>query len=328
MKDAVTYREAIRAALAEELRRDPNVVLIGEDIGKYGGCFKVTQGLWDEFGADRILETPVSEEGFSGVAVGAAMMGMRPVVEIMYGDFLTLVSDQLVNHAAKTRFMSAGQLGCPLVYRIPTGSGTGHGAQHTQSLEAMFSNIPGLKIVAPSSPRDAKALLKASIRDDDPVLFFEHKMLYSALGPVGDESDVAEIGKADIKHVGGDVTVISYSRAVETCLEASDMLAVEGVGVDVVDLCSLRPLDVPTILASVRKTGRALVVHDAPAFGGFGGEVIASIVGDPETFRALKAPVRRLCGKELPVPFNAELERAIVPSAEEIVSAVTSMVAG
>lgn len=326
MKNAVTYREAIREALAEEMRRDRNVVLIGEDVGKYGGCFKVTQGLWDEFGADQILETPVSEEGFTGLAVGAAMMGLRPVVEIMYGDFSTLASDPLINHAAKTRFMSAGQLGCPLVYRAPSGSGTGHGAQHTQSLEAMFTNVPGLKIVAPSSPRDAKALLKAAIRDDDPVLYFEHKLLYSTLGPVGDENDVAEIGRADIKHAGDDITLISYSHAVRTCLEAADLLSVEGVGVEVVDLCSLRPLDIPAILASVRKTGRAVVVHDAPAFGGFGGEVVASIVGDCATFSALKAPVRRVCGKELPVPFNEELEKQIVPSVDGIVSVVKLLV--
>jgi pyruvate/2-oxoglutarate/acetoin dehydrogenase E1 component len=326
MKNAVTYREAIREALAEEMRRDRNVVLIGEDGGKYGGCFKVPQGRGDECGADQILETPVSEEGFTGLAVGAAMMGLRPVVEIMYGDFSTLASDPLINHAAKTRFMSAGQLGCPLVYRAPSGSGTGHGAQHTQSLEAMFTNVPGLKIVAPSSPRDAKALLKAAIRDDDPVLYFEHKLLYSTLGPVGDENDVAEIGRADIKHAGDDITLISYSHAVRTCLEAADLLSVEGVGVEVVDLCSLRPLDVPAILASVRKTGRAVVVHDAPAFGGFGGEVVASIVGDCATFSALKAPVRCVCGKELPVPFNEELEKQIVPSVDEIGSVVKLLV--
>ncbi len=326
MKNAVTYREAIRAALAEEMRRDRNVVLIGEDVGKYGGCFKVTQGLWDEFGADQILETPVSEEGFTGLAVGAAMMGLRPVVEIMYGDFSTLASDPLINHAAKTRFMSAGQLGCPMVYRAPSGSGTGHGAQHTQSLESMFTNVPGLKIVAPSSPRDAKALLKAAIRDDDPVLYFEHKLLYSTLGPVGDENDVAAIGKADIKHAGNDITLISYSHAVHTCLEAADLLAVEGIDTEVVDLCSLRPLDVPTILSSVRKTGRAVVVHDAPTFGGFGGELVASIVGDPKTFSCLKAPIRRVCGKELPVPFNEELEKRIIPSVEDVVEAVKILI--
>lgn len=326
MKNAVTYREAIRAALAEEMRRDRNVVLIGEDVGRYGGCFKVTQGLWDEFGADQILETPVSEEGFTGLAVGAAMMGLRPVVEIMYGDFSTLASDPLINHAAKTRFMSAGQLGCPMVYRAPSGSGTGHGAQHTQSLESMFTNVPGLKIVAPSSPRDAKALLKAAIRDDDPVLYFEHKLLYSTLGPVGDENDVAEIGKADIKHAGNDITLISYSHAVHTCLEAADLLAVEGIDTEVVDLCSLRPLDVPTILSSVRKTGRAVVVHDAPTFGGFGGELVASIVGDPKTFSCLKAPIRRVCGKELPVPFNEELEKRIIPSVEDVVEAVKILI--
>lgn len=326
MKNAVTYREAIRAALAEEMRRDRNVVLIGEDVGKYGGCFKVTQGLWDEFGADQILETPVSEEGFTGLAVGAAMMGLRPVVEIMYGDFSTLASDPLINHAAKTRFMSAGQLGCPMVYRAPSGSGTGHGAQHTQSLESMFTNVPGLKIVAPSSPRDAKALLKAAIRDDDPVLYFEHKLLYSTLGPVGDENDVAEIGKADIKHAGNDITLISYSHAVHTCLEAADLLAVEGIDAEVVDLCSLRPLDVPTILSSVRKTGRAVVVHDAPTFGGFGGELVASIVGDPKTFSCLRAPIRRVCGKELPVPFNEELEKQIIPSVEDVVEAVKNLI--
>jgi pyruvate/2-oxoglutarate/acetoin dehydrogenase E1 component len=318
----ISYREAIREGLAEEMENDPSVVLIGEDIGLYGGCFKVTGNLGDKF-PSQVLETPVSEEAFTGLAVGASMLGIRPVVEIMYGDFSTLVSDPMVNHAAKLRFMSGGQLSCPMVLRTPMGSGTGHGAQHTQSLEAMFANVPGLIVVAPSCPGDVKALLKSAIRDNNPVLFFEHKMLYDNLGPVGDSNYVLPLGKAITKKKGNNVTLISYSHAVMTCLEAAAILSAQDeIEAEVLDLATLKPMDKDAILRSVKKTGRVVIVHDSPEFGGYGAEVAAIIGSDPICFTSLEAPVVRICGKELPIPFSPELEKQVIPTKEEIVAAV------
>jgi 2-oxoisovalerate dehydrogenase E1 component len=318
----ISYREAVRDALSEEMESNPSVVLIGEDIGQYGGCFKVTGDLKARF-PSQVLETPVSEEAFTGLAVGSAMLGMRPVVEIMYGDFLTLVSDPMVNHAAKLRFMSGGQLSCPVVVRTPMGSGTGHGAQHTQNLEAMFANVPGLIIVAPSCPGDAKALLKSSIRDNNPVLFFEHKMLYDNLGPVGDSNYVLPLGKAITKKKGNDVTLVCYSHAVMTCLEAAAILSAQDeIEAEVLDLATLKPMDKDAILNSVRRTGRVVIVHDSPQFGGYGAEVAAIIGSDPVCFTNLEAPVVRICGKESPIPFSPELEKQVIPLKEEIVVAV------
>lgn len=321
-----TYREAIRDSLSRCMKESPKVFLMGEDIGLYGGCFKVTSGLWDIHSHDRILETPVSEEGFTGVATGAAMFGLRPVVEIMYGDFLTLASDPLVNHAAKSYFMSGGRLSCPLVVRTPVGSGSGHGAQHTQSLEAMFTNIPGLKVVAPATVEDARVLLSSSIADNGPVVFLEHRMLYDMKGEVVRGGTIEPLGKAAVRRTGSDITLISYSRAVHTCLEAAELLSAEGIDAEVIDLRTLVPLDEDMIHESVRRTGRALVVHDSPLHGGYGGEIVACIAGDKETFSCLRSPVERLCGLDMPVPFSALLEAAVIPSAEKVAEKVRSMV--
>ena len=244
----------------------------------------------------------------------------------MYGDFSTLASDPIINHAAKIRFMSAGQLSCPMVLRSPIGSGTGHGAQHTQCLEAMFANIPGLIIVAPSCPGDAKALLKSAIRSNNPVLYFEHKHLYNNLGPVGDGQYLLPIGKAITKKRGKDVTIVSYSHAVTTCLEASVRLSLQDeIEAEVIDLATLKPMDTQTILRSVKKTGRLLVVHDSPEYGGYGAEVIACVTSDSEALAGLQATPKRLCGKELPIPFAPELETEVIPSTEEVMQAVRSL---
>lgn len=320
----LSYREAIREAMIEEMARDEQVVIIGEDVGCYGGCFKVTTGLLERFGTHQVIETPVSEEGLVGVAVGAAMLGMRPIVEIMYGDFSTLAADPLINHAAKTHFMTAGQFSVPLVYRTPMGSGTGAAAQHTQSLEALFTNIPGLKVVYPATPIDAKGLLKSAIRDPDPVIFLEHKV-YGTESVIPEGEFTIPLGLADIKRQGKDVSIITYGKTVFTVLKAAAILEDTEVSVEIIDLRSLRPLDTLTILESVRKTGRAVVVHEAPQFGGFAGEVVAQIVGDEETFRALKAPVARVCGKEMPTPFNKDLEMQLPPSPQAIIEAVLAL---
>ena len=318
----ISYREAIREAMDEEMGRDAAVHLIGEDIGQYGGCFKVTGSLYEKH-PSQLHETPVSEEAFTGLAVGAAMLGLRPIVEIMYGDFSTLAGDPIINHAAKARFMSAGQLSCPMVLRSPIGSGTGHGAQHTQSLEAMFGNVPGLIIVAPSCPGDAKALLKSAIRSNNPVLYFENKHLYNNLGPVGDEHYLMPLGKAVVKKRGTHVTIVSYSHAVMTCLNAATILSSQDeIDVEVIDLATIKPMDRDTILRSVRKTGRLLVVHDSPEAGGYGAEVVSLVTSDEKSFSSLVAPPVRLCGKESPIPFSPELEKQVVPTKDEVVTAV------
>lgn len=318
----ISYREAIREALDEEMARDKAVHLIGEDIGQYGGCFKVTGSLFEKH-PSQLHETPVSEEAFTGLAVGASMLGLRPVVEIMYGDFSTLASDPIINHAAKASFMSAGQLSCPMVLRAPIGSGTGHGAQHTQSLEAMFANVPGLIIVAPSCPGDAKALLKSSIRSNNPVLYFENKHLYNNLGPVGDGDYLMPLGKAVVKKRGEHVTIVSYSHAVMTCLEAATILSSQDeIEVEVIDLATIKPMDKETILRSVQKTQRLLVVHDSPEAGGYGAEVVSLVVSDEQCFASLVSPPVRLCGKESPIPFSLELEKQVIPTKEEVVASV------
>lgn len=318
----ISYRDAIREALDEEMTRDSAVHLIGEDIGQYGGCFKVTGSLYEKH-TKQLHETPVSEEAFTGLAVGAAILGVRPIVEIMYGDFSTLASDPIINHAAKMSFMSAGQISCPMVLRSPIGSGTGHGAQHTQSLEAMFANVPGLIIVAPSCPGDAKALLKSAIRSNNPVLYFENKHLYNNLGPVGDEDYVLPLGKAIVKKRGTHVTIVSYSHAVMTCLDAATTLSsLDEIEVEVIDLATIKPIDRETILRSVKKTGRLLVVHDSPEAGGYGAEVISLVTSEPEGFASLVAPPVRICGKESSIPFSPELEKQVIPSKDEVVKAV------
>ena len=311
----MTFREAIRKAMSDEMSADRNVVLFGEDVGVYGGCFKVTEGLWKEY-PNQVIDTPVSEEGFTGMAVGAAMMGLRPIIEIMYADFYTLIFDPIVNHAAKTHFMSGGQFCCPITVRLPEGSGTGHGAQHTQSPEALFMNGTGLKIVAPSNPSDAYHLLRASIRDNNPVLFFEHKLLYPMDGEISPEP--VELGKAKVIGNGLDVTIIAYSHAVSTALETAELLHGMGINATVVDLRTLNPLDKETIFEQVQKTGRAVLIQDPNGIGGIEAQVCASICQDRKTFSSLKCQVLQFSGKDTPIPFSKDLERLTIPQADKI----------
>ena len=320
----ITYAQAIREAMSEEMRRDPKVFLLGEDVGVYGGAFGVSAGMIQEFGEERVRDTPISEASITGCAVGAAITGMRPIVEIMFSDFLTIAMDQLANQAAKVRYQFGGQAAVPMVLRAPGGSGTGAAAQHSQSVEAWVCNVPGLKVVIPSTPYDAKGLLKTAIRDDNPVVFLEQKLLYRTKGPVPEEEYTLPLGSAEVKRPGRDLSLVSYGRMVPRSLEVAAALATEGIELEVVDIRSLRPLDTATLVASARKTGRVLVVHEAPQFGGFGGE-IAAAVGDSEAFYYLDAPIRRLGALETPVPYNRHLEAHVVPTAERITAAVREL---
>jgi pyruvate/2-oxoglutarate/acetoin dehydrogenase E1 component len=320
----ITYKEAIKEAMSEEMRRDPDVFLMGEDVGVYGGGFGVSVGMFEEFGGDRVLDTPLSEAAIMGTAVGAAVTGMRPIAEIMFSDFITIALDQLVNQAAKIRYMSGGKVSVPLVVRTPEGSGTGAAAQHSQSLEAWVCHVPGLYVLAPSTPYDAKGLLKSAIRNDNPVVFFEQKLLYKEKGFVPDEEYTIPIGKADIKREGNDVTIITYGRMLQRVLHAAEALANEGISIEVIDLRSLIPLDKETIINSVKKTGRALVVHEAAVTGGFGGEIVAAIA-DSDAFYYLDAPIKRVCGLDVPIPYCPILEKNVVPSEEKLINAVKAM---
>jgi pyruvate/2-oxoglutarate/acetoin dehydrogenase E1 component len=320
----LTYLEAVREALSQEMQRDPEVFLLGEDIGVYGGAFGVTRGMLEEFGPERVRDTPISEAAIAGTATGAALMGMRPVMEIMFMDFLTISMNQLVNQAAKIRFMFGGKASIPMVIRAPAGSGTGAAAQHSQSLEAWFVHTPGIKVVAPATPYDAKGLLITAIRDNNPILFMEHKLLYRTKGPVPQELYTIPLGQAKVRHEGSHVTILAYSIMVPRSLEAGEQLAGEGIEVEVVDLRSLKPLDMDTIVQSVSKTGRVLIVHEAPRTGGFGGE-LAAMVAESEAFDYLDAPIRRLAGRDIPIPYNRSLERATVPQVEDIVGAARAL---
>jgi len=313
----MTYAEAIRAALREEMARDERVFLFGEDIGRYGGAFGVTFGLLDEFGPERVRETPISEAAIVGAATGAALAGMRPVAEMMFMDFILLGMEQLVNQAAKARFMFGGKATVPMVIRMPGGSGSGAAAQHSQSLESLLIHIPGIKVVNPSTPYDVKGLLISAIRDPNPVCFVEHKLLYKTKGQVPEEEYTIPIGLADVKRDGFDITVVAGNVMVPRVLKVAKKLAQEGIEVEVVDPRTLRPLDVETIASSVRKTGRLLVVHEACQTGGWAGEVMASIASTP-AFDYLDAPMRRLAGADVPIPYNRNLERAAVPQEEDI----------
>ncbi len=318
------YSEALREALRLEMLRDPRVFVMGEDIAEHGGAFQVTAGLLAEFGPDRIRQTPISEIGIVGAGVGAALTGLRPVVELMYIDFSGLAIDQIVNQAAQNRFMFGGQARVPLVVRTQGGSGRGNAAQHSKSLEAWFTHVAGLKVVMPATPADAKGLLAAAIRDDDPVMFIEHKLLYRTKGPVPAGEYVIPLGKADVKRAGRDLTIVTWSREVLFALEAAETLARDGIEAEVIDLRSLVPLDRETILASVRRTRRLLVVHEAILRGGYGGE-IAALVAE-EAFDDLDAPPRRLAGVETPIPYAAHLERGVVPQVEDIVRVAREVV--
>ena len=318
----MTLIESVRNTLAGEMRRDESVVVLGEDVGKKGGVFLATDGLYDEFGGDRVLDTPLSESMIVGVSIGAAIAGLRPVPEIQFADFIFPAFNQILSEAARMRFRSNGAFSCPMTLRAPYGGGV-HGAlYHSQSVEAFFAHIPGLKIVIPSTPYDARGLLRTSIRDDDPVLFFEHKKMYrSVRGDVPDTDYTIPIGKANVTRKGTDVSIIAYGMMAQYALEAADLLATEGVSAEVVDLRTLRPLDGETLLASVRKTGKAVIVYEDNRFGGYGAE-IAAILAE-EAFDHLDGPIVRVTGPDVPgVPYNHVLEDWFMPSPDRIADAV------
>jgi len=321
----ITYLEAVREAMSQEMRGNPDVFIMGEDIGVYGGAFGVTRGMIEEFGPERVRNTPISEAAIAGAAVGAAMTGMRPILELQFSDFITIAMDQIVNQAAKTRYMFGGKGKVPMVVRTPAGSGTGAAAQHSQSLEAWMAHIPGLKVIQPSTAYDAKGLLKAAMDDDNPVIFYEHKLLYRTKGHVPEEPYALPIGKADIKRQGSDVTIVATAIMVHKALQAAEELAKDGISVEVVDPRTLVPLDIDTIVESVKKTGRVVVVHEAVKRGGFGGE-IASLIAESEAFDYLDAPIRRLGGKPVPIPYNPLLEKAAIPQEQDIIEAVRETV--
>jgi len=314
----ITYLEAVREAMTQEMERDPRVFMIGEDIGEYGGAFQVSVGMLEKFGPERILDTPITELALTGAATGAALIGMRPIAEIMFMDFTTLASEQLVNQAAKLRFMFGGQSTVPLVLRTPAGSGTGAAEHHSQSFENWFVHVPGLKVVMPTTPYDVKGLLISSIRDDNPVVFIEHKLLYKTKGDVPEEPYEIPLGKADIKREGKDLTIVATSIMVQRSLQAAEELAKEGIDVEIVDPRTLRPLDTETIVNSVKKTGKVLIVHEAVKTGGFGGE-LAGVIAESEAFGYLEAPIIRLAGREVPIPYNRNLEQKAVPQVEDII---------
>ncbi|NLE45509.1 MAG: alpha-ketoacid dehydrogenase subunit beta [Chloroflexi bacterium] len=323
----LSYAEAVREALRLAMQADERVFLLGEDIGVYGGAFGVTTGLLEEFGAERVRDTPISEAAIAGAAIGAALVGMRPVAEIQFMDFITLSMEQLVLQAAKIRYMFGGKARVPIVVRTPAGSGTGAAAQHSQSLEAWFVHVPGLKVVMPATPYDVKGLLLAAIADDNPTIFIEHKLLYKTKAPVPEGMYVLPLGRSDVKRQGRDLTVIATSIMVSRTLEAANHLAAEGIEIEVIDPRTLKPLDVDPIVRSVCKTGKALIVHEAPVTGGFGGEIVAQLVAS-EAFDYLDAPVRRLAGADVPIPYNRELERKAVPQVDDIVSEARALVRG
>ncbi len=321
----ISYSEAIREAMAMAMEADPAVVLMGEDIGVYGGAFQVTLDLIDRFGPDRVMDTPISELGGAGVAVGAALTGLKPIFEFQFSDFAALAMEQIVNQAAKLRYMLGGEASVPVVFRMPAGSGTGAAAQHSQSLEAWFGHVPGLKVVQPSTPEDAKGLLLAALADPDPVLIFEHKLLYKMKGHVPEGSYTTPIGKAAVRRQGADLTVVASSIMVHRALEAAGMLAEEGIELEVIDLRSIRPIDHDTILASVRKTGRLMVVYEGVKSYGIGAE-ISAMVAESDAFDFLDAPILRLGGAEAPIPYNPDLERAAVPQTDTITGAARRLI--
>ena len=316
-----TVREALNEALFEEMARDSRVIVMGCDNGVKGNPFGVTLGLAKEFGFDRVIDTPLSEPAFTGMGVGAAATGLRPVVEIMFCDWVTLAMDQIVNMAAKMRYMFGGKVDMPLVVRVPIGAGGGQAAQHSQSLEAWFNHVPGLKVVAPYTPADCKGLLKAAIRDNNPVIFLENKRTYAVKGEVPDEPDyVVEIGRAALARQGTDITLVTYSSMVRTCLQAAEKLAEEGVSCEVVDLRTLLPLDYDTVIASVARTGRVVVVHEAAKRGGMGSDIVAEL--NERAFDLLDAPPLRVGALNIPIPYNAALEDAVLPGVQDVLDAV------
>lgn len=321
----ITYAEAIREAMSEEMRKSEDVYLMGEDVGIYGGAFGVSVGMLDEFGEERVRDTPISEAAIIGAAAGSAVTGMRPIAEIQFSDFIMIGSDQLVNQAAKMRYMFGGKAQVPMVIRAPAGSGTGAAAQHSSSMEAWYTHVPGLKVVIPSTPYDAKGLLKSAVADNNPVVFLEQKLLYRVKGHVPEEEYTVPLSESDVKREGVDVTIVAWGRMVNRCLEVAEELAADGIEVEVVDPRTLLPLDDRPIIESARKTGRVLIVHEAVQTGGFGGEIAARIA-DSDAFYYLDAPIKRLGGLDVPIPYNPVLEANVVPTAEKIGAAVRELV--
>jgi len=319
----ITYRDALKEGLREEMRRDERVFLLGEDIAEFGGTYKVTQGLLEEFGPARVRNTPISEAAIAGAALGAALAGMRPVGEIMYIDFSTIALDQIANQIAKVRYMFGGKAKASLVIRTQGGAGRSSAAQHAQSLEAWYAHVPGLKVVMPSTPYDVKGLIKSSIRDDDPVIFIEHKLLYNEKGSVPEEEYLIPIGEGDIKREGKDVTIVATSRMVLRSLRAAEMLAREGIDAEVIDPRTLVPLDEEMILQSVKKTGKLVIVHEACKRLGYGAE-IAAIVSE-KAFYDLDAPIKRVAAANSPVPFAPKLENFVIPDEQAIIKGVREL---
>ena len=315
----LTYRDALNQALREEMTRDGSVFLMGEEVAEYDGAYKVSRGLLKEFGPKRVVDTPISELGFAGIGVGAAMVGLRPVIEMMTWNFALLAIDQIVNSAAKMRYMSGGQVGVPIVFRGPGGAALQLGAQHSQAFESFYAHVPGLKVVAPATPADAKGLLKSSIRDDDPVIFIEGEMLYNQKGEVPDGEYLTPLGVADIKRAGKDVTIVCHSKTVGPALKAAELLAAEQIEAEVIDLRTIRPLDTTTILESVAKTNRCVVAEEGWPFAGVGAQVVDVIQRDG--FDLLDAPVLRVTGADVPMPYNKILERAAKVDAAKILDA-------
>lgn len=322
----ITYTEAVREALSEAMREDENVFIMGEDIGIYGGAFGVTRGMLEEFGPERIRHTPISESAIAGAAVGAAITGMRPIFELQFSDFITIALDQMVNQAAKIHYMYGGNVSIPLVMRTPGGSGTGAAAQHSQSLENWTAHIPGLIVIQPSTAYDAKGLLHSAIANNNPVMFYEHKLCYRTKGDVPEGKYFIPIGVADIKRSGKDISVIATSYMVHKAIEAAEILSKEGIDIEIVDPRTLVPLDKKTIVDSVKKTGRALIVTEAVKRSGFSSE-LAAVVAEEESFDYLDHPVVRLAGAEVPIPYDPTLEKLAVPQVDDIVVACRKMMA-
>jgi pyruvate dehydrogenase E1 component beta subunit len=319
----ITMREALNQAMREEMRRDASVFLIGEEVGHYQGAYKITQGLIQEFGEWRVRDTPIAEEAIAGVAVGAAFVGMRPIAEMMTFNFSILALDQIVNHAAKYRYMSGGQIRCPMVMRGPSGAAAQVAAQHSQAFESWYVHVPGLVVAMPSTPRDAKGLLKSAIRDDNPVIFLENEVLYNLKGEVEEEEFTIPLGKGDVKREGGDVTIVAWSRSVQFALRAAELLAKDGVEAEVVDPRTLRPLDEDVIFASVHKTNRCVVVEEGWRCAGFGAEVADRV--QRECFDDLDAPIIRVTAADVPMPYSKMLEKAYLPQPDQIVKAVNQV---
>jgi pyruvate dehydrogenase E1 component beta subunit len=316
----LTMREALNQAMSEEMARDPNVFILGEEVGEYQGAYKITQGLLAKFGEWRVRDTPIAEEAIAGVAVGAAFIGLRPIAEMMTFNFSILALDQIINHAAKYRYMSAGQIRCPMVMRGPSGAAAQVAAQHSQALESFYAHVPGLVVAMPSTPKDAKGMLKSAIRDDNPVIFMENEVLYNLKGEVPDEEYHIPLGLADVKRAGKDVTIVAWSRSVITSLAAADLLAKEGIEAEVVDPRTLRPLDDEPIFESVRKTNRCVVVEEGWPVAGFGAHISDRV--QRECFDSLDAPILRVSSADVPMPYAKTLEKAYLPQPEKVVEAV------